>query len=114
MNCPVCGNKLQENNFCVVCQKRMNGNETPFKNSSKQIKETKCTCAACGNVWYYGKQEMLDFTSASLQNEGKAMACCCSGCLPALFIPDKKAVDPSKCPKCGSRAVHKEDVIHNV
>ena len=79
----------------------------------KVISETKCTCAACGNVWYYGKQEASDIKAAKMQNAGKAMMCC-SGCLPAILIPDKKVVDVDKCPKCGSKAVKKEIVTHEV
>jgi hypothetical protein len=79
----------------------------------KKIKETKCTCAACGNVWYYGKTEALEATGAALQNAGKAMMCC-GGCFPAVLIPDKKVVDLNKCPKCNSQAITKEVVEHEV
>lgn len=79
----------------------------------KIVKETKCTCSACGNLWFYGKQEKLESTSAALDNLGKSMMCC-SGCLPAAFIPDKKVLDLNKCPKCGSRAIKKEEIQHEV
>jgi ssDNA-binding Zn-finger/Zn-ribbon topoisomerase 1 len=79
----------------------------------KVIKETKCTCNACGHVWFYGKQETREATSAVLGNLSKSMMCC-SGCLPAIFIPDKKIIDLNKCPKCGSRAVTRETVSHEV
>jgi len=79
----------------------------------KKIKETKNTCKACGNVWFYGKKEETENVAASLQNAGKALTCC-SGCLPALFIPDKEVIDLNKCPKCGSKAIVKEEVIHEV
>jgi ribosomal protein L32 len=79
----------------------------------KEIKESKCTCSACGNVWYYGKQEVREQQANAMSNVGKSMMCC-GGCLPSLFIPNKKVVDLNKCPKCGSRAIKKEEVIHCV
>ncbi len=79
----------------------------------KVIQETKCTCSACGNIWYYGKQEESEQKRNIQNNKAKAMACC-TGCLPALLIPSKKITDMDKCPKCGSRAVKKELVSHEV
>lgn len=91
--------------------------------SIRQIKETKCTCQACGKVWYYGKEEAfenfgnkLESFGNSMSNTGKDMMCC-TGCLPALFIPEKQekeVKDLNKCPECGSKAINKEVVIHNV
>lgn len=96
---------------------------TEVKLNVKQIKETKCTCSACGNVWYYGKEESLqnfsnklESASSSMSNAGKDMMCC-TGCLPALFMPQKqeKVVrDLNQCPNCNSKAVEKEDVVHDV
>ena len=79
----------------------------------RKIKETRATCTACGNVWHYGKVEQLESAGAALENAGKAMMCC-TGCVPAILIPDKKVVDLGKCPKCGSKAVTKETVEHEV
>lgn len=79
----------------------------------KTITETKCTCQACGNVWYYGKRDQLEQAGNSFSNCGKSMMCC-SGCAPALLIPDKKVMDFNKCPKCSSAAVTKETVTHHV
>ena len=75
------------------------------------ITETKCTCQACGNIWFYGGGDVLKQTTNTLSNMRKS-AMCCAGCLPAVFIPDKKVVDLGKCPKCGSKAVRKEQVYH--
>lgn len=83
------------------------------KNAPKKIIETRVTCKSCGNVWHYGKQEQLDNASNSLHNAGKAMMCC-TGCLPALLLSDKKITDFNKCPKCGSKAVKSEQVTHEV
>lgn len=80
---------------------------------AKKIKETKCICSACGNIWFYGKQEVSENTIATMQNCGKAMMCC-GGCFPAVLINDKKVIDLNKCLKCGSRAIKKEEIIHEV
>lgn len=79
----------------------------------KIIQETKNTCQACGNIWFYGKQEVSEVNAAKMQNAGKAMMCC-GGCLPAAVVPNKKVTDLNKCPKCGSRAITKEVVSHEV
>ena len=81
--------------------------------TTKKISETKATCNACGNIWHYGKTDQLESAGAALQNAGKAMMCC-TGCVPALFIPNKEVVNLDKCPKCGSKAVTKETVEHEV
>jgi len=89
----------------------------------KKIKETKCTCKACNEVWFYGKQEALDNFGERMKNAGNTMSntgndmMCCTGCLPAAFIPSKptnKVKDLNRCPNCGSKAVKKETVVHEV
>jgi len=92
-------------------------------NTEKQIKETRCTCQACGKVWYYGKQEFrknkadhMANSSAEISNCGTDLMCC-GGCLPAAIIPrdhGKQIKDLNKCPDCNSSAIKKEEVIHNV
>lgn len=79
----------------------------------KTIKETKCTCNACGNIWFFGKQEALENAANAMGNLGKNMMCC-TGCLPALLIPNKNVMDLGKCPKCGSRAIKSEEITHEV
>lgn len=79
----------------------------------KEIRETKCTCEACKNIWFYGKSDEKENKMNALHNAGKAMMCC-GGCFPSLLIKDKQVKDLSKCPKCGSKAVVKEVVIHHV
>lgn len=78
-----------------------------------KIRENRGTCSACGNIWFWGKQESWEAVGDTLGNCGKSMMCC-SGCLPAAFLPDKKVQDFSKCPKCGSRAIKVEKVEHDV
>ena len=77
----------------------------------RTITETRVTCSACGNIWHYGKAEKLEAAGAALSNTGKAMMCC-SGCAPALLIPNKEQLDLSKCQKCGSRAIKEETIEH--
>lgn len=90
---------------------------------NRKIRETKCTCQACGNVWYYGKQEAWENKAKNMENCGNSMSntgsdmMCCGGCAPAVFIPQKQATqvkDLSKCPKCNSSAIRKEEVVHEV
>lgn len=83
----------------------------------KSITETKCTCNACGKIWHYGKQDKVEQQSAKLANAGKAMMVCGScGCgTPlALLIPDKKVMDLTKCPQCGSKNIKTEEVSYEV
>ena len=89
----------------------------------KKNKETKCTCKACGNIWYYGKQELRKAKKEKSDNWSSEMhncssdLMCCGGCLPAAFLPrhqTKKVKDLKKCPKCNSSAVKKEIIVHKV
>lgn len=79
----------------------------------KKIRENRCTCSACGHIWHYGKAEEVQAKGAALQEAGKAMMCC-SGCAPAAFLPNRQVVDLGKCPQCGSRAIEKTVIEHEV
>ena len=89
----------------------------------RKIKETRCSCSACGNIWYYGKEDLekniadqRENKSIKLDNLGTDLMCC-GGCWPALFMPKratKELKDLNKCPKCNSSAVKKEEVVHEV
>ena len=87
-----------------------------------KIRETKCTCQLCGNVWYYGKGEYLQnigqnmINSANRHGNAANDLLCCAGCWPAAFLPKNQEVpvkDLNKCPKCNSMAIKKEEVIHD-
>jgi predicted RNA-binding Zn-ribbon protein involved in translation (DUF1610 family) len=80
---------------------------------TKTITETRYTCNVCGKIWHYGKQEQTQNVANAMQNLGKGMMCC-TGCLPAVFLPDKKVVDLNKCPNCGSKNIKKEIIAHAV
>ena len=87
--------------------------DEPIGTTLRTITEMRTTCSVCGNVWYYGKAELLGATEATFANAAKTMLCC-AGCFPALLIPNKKVLDLDKCPKCGSHAVKQERVEHEV
>ena len=78
-----------------------------------KLQETKCTCGSCGHVWYFGKTDALENAGNAMSNLGKSMTFC-SGCAPAILIKDKKVVDLRKCPKCNSKNVKCEKVIHEI
>lgn len=125
-NCAVCDKKL---NFWFTSLKKYEGKKVcsncawsmakeelkngQKNNAPKRLNETRVTCLSCGNVWHYGKTEVLENMSGAFSNLGKSMMCC-SGCTPSLLIPDKKVTDLNKCPKCGSRAIKKEVVTHEL
>jgi hypothetical protein len=79
---------------------------------TKYIQETRCTCSACGNIWYYGKSEVFESYSAKFRNAGKNMSAC-TCCWPLSYM-NREKTDLNKCPNCGSKAVKKEQIIHEV
>lgn len=95
-----------------------------LKAGPRKITETKCTCQACGNVWYYGglgdrMQNIgkLQMESADTIGDGANALACCSGCVPAGFIPSSSKApvrDLHQCQKCNSRAITREKVTHEV
>jgi hypothetical protein len=78
----------------------------------KQIVEYKNICSSCGNIWYYTDSVMVKHIGADLENLGKTATACT--CFPAAFVPDRKSIDPLRCPKCGSRISTTQKTIHNV
>ena len=118
--------KKKQNN-CALCGKKLNFFNTAFYKGdkvcsdcrismikkNKKISETKVTCLSCGNVWHYGKQERIENFGKAMQQTGKTMSAC-SGCFPALLIPNQEVKDFNRCQKCGSRAIKKKAVTYEV
>lgn len=73
-----------------------------------KIKETKATCKNCGHMWYYDKADAIKDFGEKLSDAGKSMTCC-GGCLPKSNVRDL-----DRCPECGSRAIHRETIVHEV
>ena len=118
-NCAICNKKLA---FWFTSLKKIDGkkvcsscamSQLREENKLRKISETKATCLSCGKIWHYGKTEVLENMSGTFSNLGKSMMCC-TGCAPSLLIPDKKVTDLNKCPNCGSRAIKKEDIVHEL
>ncbi len=80
---------------------------------TRKISEIKATCQACGHIYFFDKTDQLTHMGAEMEKTGQAMMCC-GGCWPMAFAPQKQTVDPSRCPKCGSRAVQKEKIVHEI
>ena len=79
----------------------------------KRIQETRCTCLACGRTWYYGKSEVFSDLAAKTRNFGKNISACSCCCWPMSYMSrEKTGID--KCPNCGSKAVKKEQITHEV
>ena len=98
-------------------------NPTETKKVVKRITETKCTCQACCEVWYYGMGEywqnkgQRQINAANQLDSAANSLFCASGCVPAAFIPTAPQVpvkDLNKCPKCNSSAIKREKVIHEI
>ncbi|MDD5738806.1 MAG: hypothetical protein PHY72_02700 [Candidatus Pacebacteria bacterium] len=103
---------------CDKCGRDYGRGKEPNKEEEKvvkrEIQETKCTCSACGNVWFYGKEDVAKEREKIRDNAGRAMACCGGCLLPMLLTPHREPIDLDKCPKCNSKAITKETVVHNV
>ena len=130
--CPFCGTIVNRGSkFCINCGSELNNSldsestQVQVKEDSKKskranpryIKETKCTCNSCGNVFYYGKTDVLDNTAKLLDNAGKeAAAASCCYCNPFIDATKTKnsVRDFSKCPKCGSKNITKEQITHEI
>jgi len=116
--CPFCAEEIKIDALrCKHCKTDLadttDDQQVVAMKTGKTVQETRCTCQACGNVWFYGKQDVKMNQANAMGNLGKSMMCC-SGCVPALLIPDKKIVNLNKCPKCNSAAVTKEQVAYEV
>ena len=125
-NCKQCGTLIdnEKSQFCPECG--LSSDSTSFNQIEiipidsnpvkRQIEETKCTCSGCGNIWFFGKKDVsVQQEKNCMMMEKNACAGACPCCLPlAFFGNEPRYNDPDKCPKCGSRAIKKEQIIHEV
>jgi hypothetical protein len=127
-NCNQCGASVSndKSQFCCECGSKLNEEDIPVYPvevipkslyvPKRQIEETKCTCSGCGNIWFFGKKDVWQRWDKKGMVVAKNMcpaACPCF--LPMIFFGnDALYIDPNKCPKCGSRAIKKEQIIHDV
>jgi hypothetical protein len=105
----------------------------PVPKPPRQIVEIKHTCQGCGYVWHKGMgvADKLQNLGERLQNMGQRQInsanqlsntsrdlLCCSGCVPALFIPNAPQQVPIKdlnrCPNCNSLIIKKEEVVYDI
>jgi hypothetical protein len=77
------------------------------------MEETKCTCKACGNIWYYGKKEAIEAKLSGLNKFGDTLIRIGQGGM-AWLIPENKKDLVNKCPRCNSSAIAKEQITHEV
>jgi len=130
--CSFCGSSIKcESNFCHRCGAKLNYcsdnkpselpevrvSEKSAKVKPKYIKETKCTCNSCGNVFYYGKKEVWENRSKICDNLAKeASAASCCYCNPFINATknENTITDFNRCPNCGSKNVTKEEISHEI
>jgi len=71
---------------------------------TKTIQETKATCKACGNVWYFRNQKKRPCRTF----------CCGSGKKQVEFWRSALSDEDTRCPKCRSAAIDKVLITHEV
>ena len=74
------------------------------------VKEVRATCQSCDHVWHYLPGQGMKQAGEAMQRAGCALMTCG---VASLFMKKPENL-VSQCPKCGSRAVKSEDVVHNV
>jgi predicted RNA-binding Zn-ribbon protein involved in translation (DUF1610 family) len=82
---------------------------------TRKVKEMRATCSACGHVWHYKwgeefQKKMDNFSTESSKLGCNLMTC---GCLNAFMQP-KRTIPVGRCPKCGSSAISRETVTHEI
>ncbi len=86
----------------------------------KKISETRCTCNSCGNIWHYGKKEERANVGRAFENVANAgsdtaTGCLTLGCCGGLQTnKQNKLMDLNRCPKCNSKNIKKEKVVHEI
>lgn len=113
ISCRECEASIPEDsNACPECGFPIS---KPDYQNVKKIREWKATCQSCSHVWHFG---MEDFKKDQQSDQKEALkgALCLTGCFPALLVlptQEKLHLD-SQCPMCRSKAIKKEEVVHEV
>ena len=131
-NCAQCGKHIgffssktdfSGNDFCSDdCKKKFHDNIKKEKQKDKEmkengmIKEIKCECNQCRNVWHYLEEDEKQLKSQARSNAMIGCGMCCNP-FGALFLNKsadlQKEVDKmKKCPKCNSVDVTRTAVYH--
>jgi hypothetical protein len=76
----------------------------------KHVTEVKAICAACGNVWYYTVGERVKEFGRKMQRGGEELRTLGVG---RAYMP-AGATRTTECPKCGSKAINRETVTHEI
>ncbi len=84
--------------------------------SQGKIKEIKCKCNQCGNIWHYLEDDEKKLKSQAIGNSMIAAGMCCNP-FGALYsnksIDIQKEIDKMKrCPKCNSMDFSKNPIYH--
>ena len=133
-NCVQCGKQVgffsaksdfSGNSFCSnECKNRFQDKKKQEKQkdvdmkSKGMIKEVKCKCNQCGNVWHYLEEDEKKLKEQS--NANRLVGCgTCACCSPFGVLFTNKANDLQreadkikKCPKCNSTDVTKTQIYH--
>lgn len=140
-HCEKCGRwvlrpfEFRGQKICILCRQDIQDEERGVKKSHvnessteriqnlskllNPIKETKVTCLACHEVYFYNQSDKINNFADKMDAAGDELiktSCCCLFFPLGLFttmIPKKKVEDLDRCRKCGSRAIKKEIVVHN-
>jgi len=111
------------NYFCSDdCKKKFHDAIKKEKRKDKEmkekgmIKEIKCECNQCGNVWHYLEEEEKKLKTQAMSNAMIGCGTCCS-LISVLFA--NKSMDiqreldkMKKCPKCNSIDVTRTPIYH--
>ena len=134
LNCAQCGKQVgmfsskrksdfSGNSFCSdECKSKFTIKNNKEKETEKEmnskgmIKEIKCKCNQCGNVWHYLEEDEKKLKSQATSNALLGCGMCCNP-FGALF--SNKSIDLQreigkikKCPKCNSTDVTRTPTYH--
>lgn len=110
-SCPFCSTNVPlAAQVCPACGDDISSSASREATGMADIKEIRTTYQSCQHVWHYLPGQKTKEVGETMQRAGCAIMTCG---LASLFMkkPDNLS---GQCPKCGSRAVKSEDVVHQV